>query len=253
MNKNLFLLIAALLLTTACGHSTQPAALAADSTQAISTHQNAPGDSALYGLACDGCTDSILVLLPYAGGDPDTFDITRATAARRVFGRPHIGDELAVIVNPDNRAEALIVINTKELSGDWCYMVSPRPRPYDGPAATSPQQLLRGMPDSVRRELTKAREYTLRLKGDNTAMALGAPRRQSTSDEESPMVYPPLKRYTDWHLFNGQIILKADTISGFTAEGQLPESDTATIRLLMRDSLVLQFGDHQQAYYRKRG
>lgn len=33
----------------------------------INTLKNLPGDSTLYGLACDGCTDSILVLLPFTG------------------------------------------------------------------------------------------------------------------------------------------------------------------------------------------
>ena len=67
----LFLPIAAFM--TACG-SKQPKEDKVPN-DAISMYKSIPGDSALYGLACDGCTDSILVFLPYSGGDPDTFDI----------------------------------------------------------------------------------------------------------------------------------------------------------------------------------
>ena len=33
------------------------------------------GDSMIYGLACDGCSDSVLVLLPDSGGDPVYYNI----------------------------------------------------------------------------------------------------------------------------------------------------------------------------------
>ena len=250
MKKTLFLTAMAALLTAACGTRQQPVEGTADS-QAISMHQNAPGDSALYGLACDGCTDSILVVLPYSGGDPDTFDISGARARQRIFGRPHIGDELAVILNPADKSEALMVINTKELTGDWCYIVSPTLRNPDQLPPRKLQQLLAAMPDSVRQELMKPLEYTIRLKADNTAMAFGSPRKHTTTDEISPVEYPSLHRYTDWQLTNGHLVLKADTIGGFNEEGAVPHSDTATIKVLMRDTLVLQFPDHEQGYYKK--
>ncbi|MBR1548666.1 MAG: hypothetical protein IJ637_08080 [Prevotella sp.] len=249
MKKTLFISIIVALTTAACGNKQQAADEPADN-MAISTHQNAPGDSALYGLACDGSTDSMLVLLPYAGGDPDTFDIVKASKQNRVFGRPHIGDELAVILNPNNRAEALMVINTKELTGDWCYMVRPTLR-----QTIDNQQMRRqakgALPDSIRQLLEKQLEYTIRLKADNSATTHGGMRMHTTTDEVSPIEYPMLKRYTEWHLANGQIILKADTISGFSPEGALPESDTATIIVLTKDTLVLQYSDHEQGYYRK--
>ena len=113
MKKAVFILTISAILMIACGsnrqHDTQSA------TEAISLFQNEPGDSSLYGLACDGCTDSVLVFLPYAGGDPDTFDIIDAFQHRRIFGRPHIGDELVVILNPEDSAEAYMVFNMEEL------------------------------------------------------------------------------------------------------------------------------------------
>ena len=117
MKKAILFIFATVLLTGACGSKQQqPASDIAE--DAISLQKNQPGDSALYGLACDGCTDSVLVFLPYSGGDPDTFDIITAFQQHRIYGRPRIGDELAVIVNPEDRDEALSVVNMEMLKGE---------------------------------------------------------------------------------------------------------------------------------------
>ena len=248
MMKKMLLFAIIAVLIAACG-SKQPKKDIVPK-DAISMYKSMPGDSALYGLACDGCTDSVLVFLPYAGGDPDTFDIIDARQQGRVYGRPRIGDELAVMVNPEDPEEALMVINIKELTGEWCYMVEPTFRSSDMVPHRMQQRLMERLPDSMRQQLLTPREYTLRLKSDFTALAMGA-RRRTTTDDMSPVEYPAMKRYTEWHIYNGQIILKADTISGFSEEGAKPETDTATIKLLMKDTLVLAFPDHEQSYYRK--
>jgi hypothetical protein len=59
---------------------------------AINTEQNAKGDSTVYGLACDGTNDSVIVFLPNSGGDPITYDIVGAMQNHRVIGKPQIGD-----------------------------------------------------------------------------------------------------------------------------------------------------------------
>ena len=92
-------------------------------------------------------------------------------------------------------------------------------------------------------------EYCLKLKADNTAQATGY--RRNTSRNQSPAVYPDIHRYTEWRLFNGRLILHADTIAGFTQEGEVPVTDTADIVVLRRDTLILRFGDKEQSYYRK--
>lgn len=241
MRKTLLLSAIATMLATACGSQQTPREQAP--TDAISLHENLPGDSTLYGLACDGCTDSLLIFLPFSGGDPDTFNIIEAWQERRIYGRPHIGDELAVLLNPEQRGEALMVINLNMLRGQWCYMVTPTlRRPANGQAAPA-------LPDSIRRRLLAPHEYGFRLKSDNSAYSLGI-RRQTTADAMSIVQYPDVKHYTEWHILNGKLILKADTIPGM-AQKTLPESDTASIVLLRRDSLVLRFSDHEQAYYRK--
>ena len=84
-----------------------------------------------------------------------------------------------------------------------------------------------------------------------TVTTHGGWHRPTTSDDAGPVEYPQLRRYTEWRVWNGRLILKADTISGFSKDGELPQTDTADIQLLMQDSLVLRFADHEQSYYRK--
>ena len=250
MKKAILFIFATVLLTGACGSKQQqPASDIAE--DAISLQKNQPGDSALYGLACDGCTDSVLVFLPYSGGDPDTFDIITAFQQHRIYGRPRIGDELAVIINPEDRDEALSVVNMEMLKGEWCYMVQPQLRAPESMPRRMQRRMIERMPDSLRQLMMTPREYSLRLKRDYTVSARGSMRRRTTTDDMSPVEYPAIKRYTDWHFYNGQLILKADTIAGFSQEGDVPDIDTVQIRMLTADSLILEFPDHTQEYYRK--
>ena len=250
MKKLILLAFVGALLTVACGTKQQQtdSDIADD---AISLQKNQPGDSALYGLACDGCTDSVLVFLPYSGGDPDTFDIISAFQQHRIYGRPHIGDELAVIVNPEDREEAYSVVNMELLKGEWCYQVLPQLRTPESMHKRMQRRMIERMPDSLRQLMMTPREYSLRLKRDYTVSARGGVRRRTTTDDMSPVEYPTIKRYTDWHFFNGLLILKADTIAGISQEGALPETDTVKIQLLTEDSLILEFPDYTQSYYRK--
>ena len=242
MKKLLFFAIIAVVMT-ACG-SNQPK-MDKVPNDAISMYRSIPGDSALYGLACDGCTDSILVFLPYSGGDPDTFDIISCRQQRRLYGRPHIGDALAVMVNPENRHEASCVINIGTLVGQWCFMAEPTLCTIDG--RTPP------IPDSIRKKILIPVEYSMKLKADNTASMRGNRNNMGKNgNAQSLAVYPEFHRYTDWYPFNGRLILHADTIAGFTQEGDKPVTDTVDIVLLMRDSLILRIGDKEQSYYRKK-
>ena len=220
MMKNLFLFILTGALIVACGGQQQSEA-EGDETNIYKT---LPGDSTRYGLACDGSTDSILVFLPYGSTRLDTFDIITAFQNRKIFGRPHIGDDLAIIVNPEDTVEAMMVINLESLKGTWCYMVTPTLRHIDKMPKRMQRRMMERIPDSLYRKWMAPREYSL---------------------------HPAFKRYTDWHIYNGRLILKADTIAGFTQEGDVPTTDTVNIVMLRRDTLVLQFPDHEQSYYRK--
>ena len=250
MRKNLFIAVLAAIIASACGSNGKDVK---ETGQAVGLHQTIPGDSARYGLACDGCTDSVIVLLPYSGEDPDTFDIIDAWQQHRVFGRPHIGDELAIVLNPEDPEEALMVINMETLAGSWCYMVTPTLRNIENMPPRMQRRMMNDMeklPDSLRQLWLTPREYTMQLKGDHTALVRGGMRRQTTTDDMSPIEFPTPRRYTNWHLYNGQLILHADTVKGFSRDDEVPFTDTATIVMLHEDTLVLRIADTEQGYYR---
>ena len=217
--------------------------------EATFSQQNMSGDSTYYGLACDGCTDSILVVLPFSGEDPDTFDIIHAHQQRQIYGRPQIGDELAVILNPEDKEEALMVINIEQLKGQWCYQVMPTLRHIEKMPQRMQRRMMERIPDSVKERLLVPREYSIRLKRGNVAQSFGAGR---NTDQMSPVEYPQMRRYAEWRIFNGKLLLGTDTTTfANTQEKKKREYDTVDIQRLRRDTLVLKFKDHEQGYYRK--
>ena len=69
------------------------------------------------------------------------------------------------------------------------------------------QEFLKKMPDSVMQRLLQPREYGFQLKNDHQAQPIGMVRQGNTTDDRSPVEYPELKRYHEWHLLNGRLIL----------------------------------------------
>jgi len=247
MKQTLFLMILVALLTTACSSGTTPSA---QEITAYNEEQPLPGDSTVYGLACEGCTDSILVFLPFSGGDPDTIDILNARVQRRVFGRPEIGDFVAVVLSANSKSEADVVINIDRLKGEWCYQVQPRLRPRAGASADSIVQLPPDFPDSLRKKWFQPREYGIEIRRDYTARPIGV-QRNNADRQNGPVEYPQVKRYREWHIYNGHLLLcesRRDTLGN----QQVTNTDTADIVFMRRDTLLLRFATHEQGYYRRK-
>ena len=173
MKQTIFALAATALLMSACHSGTQ----SQDSQVSYNEIVSLEGDSTIYGLACDGCTDSILVYLPFSGGDPDTIDILNARVQRRVFGRPDVGDEIAFVLSATNKKVADLVINVDRLKGSWCYQVMPKLHRRAGLPADSVVQLPPDFPDSLRQKWFQPREYGLEIQRDNVVRPIGAGRR----------------------------------------------------------------------------
>jgi len=254
MRKNAFFLAVAMTtaLTMGCGGNKTDKQGSADDSVVTTL----PGDSTIYGLACDGCTDTILVLLRDVTQNPDTFDILDASRNQLVFGHPRIGDQMAVVLAaPDSSANdqkpvARMVVDIDKILGSWCYMVTPQLRKRADVDKQMEQEFLKKMPDSTLQRLLQPREHGFTLKNEHQAQPIGMVRQGNTTDDRSPVEYPVVKRYREWYLYNGRLILN-EARRDSLGEQQVLSSDTADFVLLRRDSLVLRFSDGERSYYRK--
>ena len=220
-------------------------------TQTMADVAMAMGDSTLYGLACDGCNDTIIVFLhaPYDGSDPDTLNILEASSRHRVFGNVRIGDRLAIVRDRNDSTRADRVIVTQDLIGQWCYKVKPVLRERAGMRADSAGEYYGIDADSLEALLSEEREYGLSLKIDSVAMSIGS-MRQPATEEDSPVEFPKMKHYRRWCISNGHLLLtqaRPDTLG----HDQQEQTDTAELVMLTADTLVLLFADGEHGYYRK--
>ncbi len=165
--KNFFfpLLSLSLLLLTACYNQASTG-----DHGAIDIETSLKGDSTRYGLACDGCSDSVIVFLPDEGGDPIKFDIVTAKRNNMVYGDIQIGDKLAILPNPIDPYEAAMVIDLEQMKGTWTFQVLPKLKP--NPTKTE-DEILAGMSDSLKKALFIPREYGFTLKSYNQQEMLG--------------------------------------------------------------------------------
>ena len=251
MKRTFFILFSLVLLFAACGHSdnnNEDKQTAGDSLSQIPIVQQMEGDSTIYGLACEGSNDSILVIMTSINSDPDTIDILDARINRRVFGLPDIGDQVAISMNTDKKSVADIVINIDRLKGEWCYQVMPTLRRRAGEAEGA-VQFPPDFPDSLRRKWFQPREYGFELRRDNTVHPIGVQRIEAER-QPGPVEYPPLKRYRQWYVYNGHILL-CEANRDSLGNQQIISTDTADIVFLRRDTLQLRFADHEQGYYRR--
>lgn len=247
MSKNsLLALVAGALVLLACGGSRQQDAL----PTVVTAQQQETGDSTIYGLACDGSTDTILVILCDIKDTPDTFNILKASRMHNVFGSINIGDKVAVVRNPVDTTVADVVVDLESMRGKWCYEVMPTLRRRADEPDKSEQQLLREMPDSVRDSLMVPHEYGFEILGERSIRALGVRYGALSSDEESLVIYPEQRRYHDWHLYNGQLVLN-ETATDSLGGQYVSLSDTADFVMLRPDTLVLRFNNGVRGFYRK--
>lgn len=246
--KTYTLLIAlfALSILAGCGNKEKD-----KSGEAIGTSTKIEGDSTLYGLACEGCTDSVVIMLPGDGSDPVTYDIIEAMKNGRVAGRPETGAWICLTLDGSGENTAYNVINLDQLKGTWVQSVMPTMRERTGVQIEESDEA-KAKRDSMISTLMVPCEIGFALKRYYTAEPVGM--RQQSNDDMGPVIYPTPKRYTDWHIFNGRLVLTeaAMTVDSTTTAEQTATSDTAEILLMMRDSLALRFQDGSvQGYHRK--
>ncbi len=248
--KRFFFPLILMMLVAACGNQQQ--ANTAQNSNIDSLAIALEGDSTIYGLACDGSTDTILVFLPITNiaADPDTLNILNATRQRCVFGRVKVGDQIAVVRNGNDSTVADFVVDIENLRGTWCYQVMPSLHVRADMVGRTERQMVNALPDSVRELLSTPREYTMQFKGDHTVMSLES-FKKLTEEEEQFIDYPKTKRYGQWNLFNGKLLLTEVAMDSSGVNHAL-SIDTVTFVLMDRDTLVLRFKDQIRNYYPKR-
>ena len=254
MKSKLFAVISTVLLSaTACSNKDS------NKSDPMAGHTNEEmkmtGDKTVYGLACEGCNDSTILLLPNDGSDPIKYDIIDTHNKKRVLGSIHVGDWIGVVLNKYDKHIADEVVNLDELKGIWCYVVMPKMRNYENMSKKLQKRIMKNMPDSVKQTYLVPREYGFWLKRQWTSQSVGYISSQSSLEDESPVVYPQLGYFIGWHIWNGKLVVvsatpvfnKNNTITTIN-----PRNDTCNIDYLGEDSLVLSDSDGARSYYRKK-
>ena len=220
----------------------------------LNREQLLEGDSTIYGLACEGCNDSVVILLPGDGSDPVTYNIIDAHRHNRVMGRLKVGDWIGLMRNPADSTVADFVLNLDELKGTWCYVVMPKWRDATNMTPQAQAILEESMPDSVKKEFFVPREYGFSLKRQWTAQSVGYVRK-SPLEDQSPVVYPRLLYFTEWHILNCRLVMtsreyqKKDDSEEMELAGY--RNDTCDVVFLSGDSLVLSSDGESRGYYRR--
>lgn len=252
MIKKIFLpLLLIMFLFTACGHKKQDTNAAMLKAMAQSRLE---GDRSVYGLACEGCTDSVVVLLPEGGGDPVKYNVIEATRRRKVLGKLKTGDWICVVPNAKDSMVADIVVDLDQLRGIWCYIVMPKMRDFEKMPKRLQTQLMNELSDSIKETFMIPREYGFYLKRHWVAQSVGYVQESNSLAEESPVVYPPLGYFSEWHILNGNFVMTSGT-PHFSEDGKSTltdlKYDTCSIDYLGNDSLVLTDRYGSRSYYRK--
>lgn len=243
-----FIILAIGLFVSACGPKDTPSA---EEEQTVINN-----DKMVYGLACDGSTDSVVVFMPFTMGDslaysdPLTFNIINAYRKKQIFGHPEIGDWIGVLISEKNPREATMVIDLDQLKGTWTYQVLPTLKQM---ATKTEAQIEAEITDSMREELFIPREYGFTLKRHRQASSVGWVYKGNDLEDESPVEYPPVPIYTGWKTTNGKLILQKDTLD--ENRQRLPDHkikrDTAEFVFMLQDSLVLRFPQQTISFHRK--
>lgn len=212
------------------------------------------GDETVYGLACEGCNDSVLVLLPEDGSDPVTYNILEATRNKRIRGDVNIGDRIALVLDTTDKRKATLVIDIDELEGIWCYMVMPKLRDFAGMTNRQQAKKLAQMSDSLKQTYYIPREYGFWIKDNWSAQSVGYVSENPQIADENPVVYPPLGYFTAWHIWNGKFVMVSGTPYQDEKGMGVKDlwNDTCDIDYLDADSLVLTDRFGSRSYYRKK-
>ena len=232
----------AMLVLAACHRGNKRPPRMDNSKLAISLSKPAKGDKAIYGLACMGCSDTAVVLLPNGGGDPVRYNILDASRNHQVFGDIEIGDWICVMpcTGKNDRNGADMVIDLDKLKATWTYPVMPRLRDVSHLSKRQQARILANMPDSIVENYMVPRQYGFTLKRMSEALSVGHVMANAGVEDDSPVEYPEVPFYTEWHPYNGKLILvKGRRELGEMVVNEKTTYDTLSFVYMKGDSLAL--------------
>ena len=205
--KSISVLILVTLLAISCRHRTKPLPSSADTQIPISLNTKAEGDSAIYGLVCPSSADSLISILPFTGGDPVTYNVFSAIKENRIYGNPDTGDWICIMPCHDDPHKAYSIIDLDEIKGTWTYPVMPHLRDVSHLTKRQQERILANMPDSIIKTYMIPRQYGFTLQRMSVAKPVGFVNQTSDVEDDSPVEYPAVPFFTEWHAYNGRIIL----------------------------------------------
>ena len=252
-----FATFAGILTMVSCGKKNEP--VANIGTQ-IDVSKQIVGDSMIYGLACEGTSDSNIVVYPFNGGDPIKYSCIDAHKRHRIIGHPEIGDRVGLVLDKEDTTVATMVVNLDQLKGTWTYTVMPTFKDFKHLSKRMQKKmestLIEQMPDSERALYMVPREYGFSLKRSHNAEPVGRIRHNVGVDEDSPVEYPEVKHYAQWFSWNGRLILVSGRREPQVEGNQKPKPqkvtfDTLDYVMMTNDTLVLMHNGVIQGYHRK--
>lgn len=218
------------------------------------------GDSMIYGLACDGTSDSTIIVYPFDGSDPITYSCIDASRQHRIIGNPQIGDWVGLVLDKEDKTIANMVINLDQLKGTWTYPVLPTLKDFEHLSKRMQKRMqreaLENMPDSVKETYFIPREYGFTLKRSHVAQAVGRVYSGNSLEDDSPVKYPEVRNYRQWFAWNGKLILvstKNNNLKSNNKKEDKPELsfDTLEFVSMTNDSLILMKNGIQYGFHRK--
>lgn len=218
------------------------------------------GDSMIYGLTCDGSSDSNIVVYPFDGSDPITYSCIDAFQRHRIIGNPQIGDWVGLVLDKEDKNTATMVVNLDQLKGTWTYPVMPTLKDFEHLSKRMQKRMqreaLENMPDSIKETYFVPREYGFTLKRSHVAQAVGRVYSGNTLEDDSPVKYPEVKLYQQWFSWNGKLILASTNKSRMAMNEQKLEKsditfDTLSFVSMNNDSLILEHNGIRYGFHRK--
>lgn len=228
--------------------------------KAVDVSDKIIGDSMVYGLTCDGSSDSNIVVYPLDGSDPIKYSCIDAFQQHRIIGSPQIGDWVGLVLDKEDANTATMVINLDQLKGTWTYPVLPTLKDFEHLSKRMQKKMqreaLENMPDSVKETYFIPREYGFTLKRSHVAQAVGRVYSGNTLEDDSPVKYPEVKLYQQWFAWNGKLILVSTKNSRINLDNHKAENtefvfDTLSFISMTNDSLILEQHGIRYGFHRK--